>query len=182
MDLVGRAKGMVLTPAQEWSAVAGESTDTMTLIQGYVAPLAGLAAIGSLLGSLILGGGFVRSIVLAIMSFILAIVAVFVLAKIAELLAPTFGGPQDGAASMKLAAHAPTSAWIGGFLSFIPVIGWIAALVGGLYSLYVIYLGVSPVMRVPDDKSLVYTICIIVAAVVVQMVLGMLAAMIAFRF
>lgn len=174
MDLVGRAKGMILSPAQEWQAVAAESTDSATLLRGYVAPLAGLAAIGSLLLSLMAGAGIVRSILAAIVGFILAIVGVFVIAKVAEMLAPNFGGQADSLAGMKLAAHAPTSAWIGGFLVFIPVIGWIAALAGGLYSLYLLYLGGPTVMRVPQDRALVYTVIVIVVAIVVQFVINLI--------
>lgn len=174
MDIVSRAKGMILTPAQEWQTVAAEATDVAELFRGYVMPMAGIAAIGSLLAGLLFGG-IVAGIVGAIVGFVLACVGVFVIGKIIEFLAPQFGGPQDPIAAMKLAAFAPTSSWVAQFFTFIPVVGGIIALVGGLYSLYVYYLGGPVVARVAPDKALVFTIAVIVAAIVVYVIIGAIA-------
>ena len=181
MDIVARAKGMILTPAQEWSAVAAESTDVVALLRGYVMPLAGIAAIGALLSG-IFSGFIVFAVVSAILSFVMTLVGVFVIGKIAEMLAPNFGAPADPIAGMKLAAHAPTASWIAAFFSFIPVIGAIIALVGAIYSLYLYYLGAPTVMRVPQDKAMVFTIAIIVAAIVVYLIVGALVGVIAGLF
>lgn len=175
MDIVSRAKGMVLTPAQEWQAVAAESTDTADIFRSYVIPMAGIAAIGSAL-SLLLVGWVMGAIMNAIIAFILACVGVFVIGKIIEFLAPQFGGPADGLAALKLAAFAPTAAWLAQGLSFIPWLGGLIALAGGIYSLYVYYLGGPIVARVAPDKALVFTISIIVAAVVVYIVMGLIAS------
>ncbi|MBX6375584.1 MAG: hypothetical protein IRZ13_15305 [Acetobacteraceae bacterium] len=35
MDIVARAKGMILNPREEWAAVAGETADTKSLLLGY---------------------------------------------------------------------------------------------------------------------------------------------------
>ncbi|HYF07625.1 MAG TPA: Yip1 family protein [Acetobacteraceae bacterium] len=171
MDIVARAKGMLLTPAQEWSAVAAESTDVATLFRSYVMPLAGVSALGAFLAGLFSGMiGF--AIASAIITFVMALISVFVIGKIAEILAPNFGAPQDSLAAMKLAAHAPTAAWIAGFFAFVPILGGLIALAGGIYSLYLYYLGGPPVMRVPQDKALMFTIAIVVVAIVVYAVLA----------
>ena len=44
-----------------------------------------------------------------------------------------------------------------------------------LYGVYVLYLGAAPVMGVPEDKSLVYTIVTIVGIIVVQFVMYLIA-------
>lgn len=173
MDIVARAKGMIMTPAQEWSSVAGESTDVATLFRGYVMPMAGIAAIGGFLAGLF-SGLIMFAIASAIITFVMALVSVFVIGKIAEILAPNFGAPQDPLAAMKLAAYAPTPSWLAGGLAFIPYLGPIIGFVGMLYSLYLYYLGAPPVMRVPADKALVFTIAIVVVAIIVWVVLSML--------
>jgi len=182
MDIVARAKGMLMAPAPEWSAVAAESTDVATLFRSYVIPMVGVSVIGGLLKVLLIGGGIVAAILSIIVGFILACVGVFVIGKIAEFLAPQFGGPQDGIAGMKLASYAPTPSWIGQALSFIPVIGGILALIGGLYSLYLYYLGGPIVMRVPQDRALGFTVAVIVAAIIVYVVVGALAGAILYAF
>ena len=177
MDIVARAKGMILTPAEEWSTVAAEPTDTGTLFTSYVMPLAAIPAVAGFLSMLFLGVGIARALIFTVVSYILSLVSVFVMGKIAEMLAPNFGGQGDAISGLKLAAYAPTAAWVAGIATIVPVIGWIVALIGAIYSLYVYYLGGPIVMRVPQDKALVFTIVIIVAAIALHLLVGFFAAM-----
>jgi hypothetical protein len=54
----------------------------------------------------------------------------------------------------------------------VPGLGGLIALVGGLYSLYLFYLGLPVLMKNPADKSVVYMIVVVVSAVVIAAVLG----------
>ena len=45
-------------------------------------------------------------------------------------------------------------------------------LIASLYSLYVLYLGVPTMMKVPQEKSVVYTVVLVVCAIVVGVVMG----------
>lgn len=175
MNLVERARGMILAPEEEWRVVAAERTDMAEIFRGYVAPLAALAAVGTLLKSLLAGSIF-GALIGAVVAVILTCVGVFVVAKIVEFLAPQFGGPADALAALKLAAFAPTAAWVAEALSFIPAVGWLIGLAGGLYSLYVYYLGGPVVARVAPDKALIFTISVIVAYIIVRVVIGVVLA------
>lgn len=181
MDIVARAKGMILTPEDEWRTIAPERTDMAEIFRGYVAPLAAVAAVGTLLKA-VLAGSILGALLGAIVGVILTCVGVFVVAKIIEFLTPQFGGSPDALAALKLAAFAPTASWIAQALSFIPAIGWLITLAGGLYSLYVYYLGAPVVARVAPDKALIFTISVIVAAVVVYAVIGMIAGAVLLAF
>ncbi|MEM6475935.1 MAG: hypothetical protein AAF687_07195 [Pseudomonadota bacterium] len=44
----------------------------------------------------------------------------------------------------------------------------------GLYSLYLFYKGATPMMGVPEDKSVIYTVVVIIVAIVTNFVIGML--------
>jgi hypothetical protein len=99
---------------------------------------------------------------------------VFVTAKIVEILAPKFGGQPDADAALKLAAFAPTVAWVAGGAIIIPILGAIVALAGGLYALYTLYLGVPIVMRVPQEKALTFTLAVIGVAIVVNIAVRIL--------
>ena len=50
----------------------------------------------------------------AVLSYVLALVAVFVFAQIINALAPTFGGQKDSVQALKAAAYATTAAWVAG--------------------------------------------------------------------
>ena len=52
MNLVERAKNIVLQPNQEWPVIAGEATDTKSLFVGYAMPLAAIPSIAAWLGHL----------------------------------------------------------------------------------------------------------------------------------
>jgi hypothetical protein len=179
MDIVARAKGMILSPREEWQVVAGESADTKSLLVGYAVPLAAIPAVAGFLAVLILTGGrgIVDALVSSIIGYILSLVGLYVIAKVIEMLAPKFGGSADEPTAMKLATYAFTASWVAGAAIIIPVIGWLVSLVGGLYSLYTFYIGTTPVARVPENQSLVFTIAVIVVAVVINIVIGLLVGL-----
>jgi hypothetical protein len=113
----------------------------------------------------------------AIVQFALTFVGVFVLALIVDLLAPTFGGTKHPLAALKVAAYSLTPGWVAGVLTIIPALGVIAGLIG-LYGLYLLYLGLPVLMRNPPDKSIGYTIVIVVCAIVLAIVIGIVGSMV----
>ena len=169
MSIVERVKRLLLSPDPEWSVIAAEPATLSGLITGYALPLAALSAIGSLLGSLLvlgdLGLGF--AVRVAVIGLVMSLVGVVVLSVIIDALAPTFGAAKNSTSAAKVAAYAPTPAWIGGFFQIIPFIGSVIALIGALYALYLLYLGLMRVMKSPSDKAVGYTVVVVVIAIVV---------------
>jgi len=84
-------------------------------------------------------------LVVALFTFCMAIVGVFVLGFIINALAPTFGGEQNSTQAMKLAVYSYTPAWIAGALQILPLLG-IFAIFAALYGLYLLYLGIPRLM------------------------------------
>jgi len=178
MDIVARAKGLLMDPVKEWGVIAAEPLDTAALFKSYVIPLSAVAAVSGLIGTTLMGGGMVGLIGSAALGFVLGLVGIFVLAKIVEMLAPRFGGPTDSSAALKLAAYAPTASWVGGAFMIIPWIGWIPALAGGLYSLFLFYVGTPTVMRIPKDRVMGFAISVVLVAVAVNILIGAIIAII----
>jgi len=168
-ELVARVKGMILAPEQEWRAIQAEPVELVPLFTRYVMILAAIPAIAGMLLMMLLGS-FFGAIANAVVGYALALLGVIVMAKIIEALAPSFGGPQDGQAALKLAAFYPTAAWVAGGAVIIPVLGGLVALAGALYALYTLYRGVPIVMRVPQEKALVFTLAVI--GVAIAMLIG----------
>ena len=54
-DLVGRVKRLLLSPKAEWDAIDEESVEPAGLITSYVAPLAAIPAVASIIGLSIIG-------------------------------------------------------------------------------------------------------------------------------
>ena len=179
MDIVARAKGLMTNPMAEWAAIAGEPADTASLFKSYVMPLAALPAVAGVIGTALMGigplgpGGVIAS---AVVGYALTLVGIFVLAKIIEALAPRFGGPADANAAMKLAAYAPTASWVGGAFMIIPWIGWIPALAGGLYSLFLFYVGTPTVMRIPRERVMGFALSVVLLAVLANILIGAVIA------
>ncbi|MGH7185048.1 MAG: Yip1 family protein [Pseudomonadota bacterium] len=176
MNIVDRVKNILITPKTEWDVIAAESTPPAALTTGYVLLLALIPAVCGLIGTSIIGGFFgVRMSILwgissAVMQLVFAVVGVFILAFIIDLLAPTFGGQKNFAQAFKVAAYSYTPGWVAGVFLILPLIGWLAQLLG-LYGIFLLYLGLPKLMKSPEDKAVPYTVVVIVAAIVVSVVL-----------
>ena len=185
MSIVERAKRIIVSPRTEWDVIEREATPTQQLLVGYVLPLAAVAAIASFIGSAIFAGmlgsafgarvGIGGALVGAIIAVIMAVVSVFVIGFIVDALAPTFGGQKNMNQAMKLVAYSYTPGWVFGILAIIPFLGWLAAVIGGLYGIYVMYLGLPKLMKSPQEKSVPYLIVVIVCAIVLWWVIALLS-------
>jgi hypothetical protein len=184
MNLVDRAKNIILTPKTEWGVIDGESHTVQDLYTGYVMILAAIPPICTFIGFSLLGMGLfgtvyrvpiTSGIVQLILSYVLSLGSVYVLALIIDALAANFGGQKNFLQAFKVAAFAPTASWLAGIFSIIPVLS-ILGLVG-LYSIYLLYTGLPRLMKAPEDKAVPYTVIVIIVAIVLAIIVGALAGL-----
>jgi hypothetical protein len=187
VGLVDRAKAILMQPRAEWPRIASETAEPARILTSYVIPLALIGPIAGLIGMQVFGinavfatirPSFASSLTMAVISFVLAIVGVFVLAFVANWLAPRFGGRDNFPAAFRLVAYSMTAAWVGAIFGLVPSLALIGSLIG-LYSFYLYYLGAEPVMGVPKDKTLTYTVVTVLVAIGVYLVVGLLTATVA---
>jgi len=76
---------------------------------------------------------------------------------------------------MKVSAYAPTAAWLAGVFNILPALSFLSIL--GLYSLYLLYTGIGTLMRPAASNALIYTITVIVCAIIVWVVILAIPAM-----
>ena len=182
MNLVARAKGILTNPRQEWAAIDAEPLDVGQLLVGYVLPLAAIGPIASIIGwsTFGFGGLFKLSmgtiIGMAITSYILTIVGIFVLGWVINALAPTFSATQSMPQAIKVAAYSATAAWIAGIFNLLPALA-ILGVIGGLYSLYLCWVGLPILMKAPAEKATTYVIAVIVALIVIYFIIGAMTRM-----
>jgi len=184
MDLVGRIKGILLSPRSEWKVIESEPGDAGYLFKNYVAILAAIPAVCGFIGTALVGvsipgAGTVRvaigpALVSAIIGYVLSFVMVYVIAQAIDVLAPRFGGRRDFPSALKTAVYAYTPGWLAGIFALIPALAFLGIL--ALYALYLIWLGLPVMMKSPEDRSLGYTASVIVIAIVVGLLIGFIQA------
>ena len=172
MNLIERVKNILITPKTEWEVINGETATTQSLLMGYVLPLAIIAAIGPLLSGLLFAGmlGLKFFIVTAAIAFIASIIAFYVSVIIIDMLAPSFGSEKNMGKSAQLVSYAGTPSYIGGLLSFIPVIGMLVSLAAWAYGIYLMYIGIGPLKKTPEDKKVVYMVVAFLIMIVLYFV------------
>lgn len=182
MNLVERAKGLLINPPKEWDAIKGETHGIAGLYTQYVMVLAAIPAVASFVGTSIVGySGFNRvpmaaGVASMVLSYVLSLGSVYVMALVIDALAPNFAGEKNFMQAFKVAAFFPTASWLAGVFYVIPQLA-ILALLGALYSLWLLYTGLARLMEVPEDKSVAYTAVVVLVAVVIMVIISVVAAL-----
>ncbi|MGB8436534.1 MAG: Yip1 family protein [Burkholderiales bacterium] len=179
MNLVMRVTHILVQPNSEWPIIKGERTDLQTLYLQYVAILAVIPAVAGFIANAFVGTLTVGRISVgsafgsAVLGYVFSLIMVFVIALIADSLAPSFGGRKNVDRALKLVAYSMTPSWVAGAFAIIPVLGWLISLLGGVYALYLFYLGAPVLMKTPESKTIGYTAVIVAIAIVIGFVMGM---------
>lgn len=187
MDIVERAKGILLNPKSEWRAIEQEPGDPSYLFANYVAFLAAIPAVCGFIGASIVGTrmpvagiyrvGIVGGLAAAVVHYVLAFVMVYVVAIVTDALAPTFGAQKSQPNALKLVAYSMTPVWLVGVFSLLPGLRILSVL--GLYGLYLFWLGLPALMKAPDEKTVPYAAAVVVCGIVVSLVIGAIVQAIA---
>jgi hypothetical protein len=177
---VDRAKNITLTPAAEWPVIAAEPATAAGIYTGYVIPLAAIGPVCAFIAQALFLHHLILGLLTAALSFVLVLVGVFVISFIADALATSFGGTKDSTQALKWVAYANTPGWIAGVANLIPVLGSFIVLLASLYGLYVLYLGVVPMIKVPQDKAIGYTVVVIVCDIILFALVGGLVGVLVF--
>jgi len=175
MNLVERVKEILLQPKSEWKVIESEPGDPGTLYPNYVMILAAIPAVATFIGTSVIGFGSMRvgigaGLWHAIVGYVLGLAGVYVMAYVIDFFAGVFEGRRNMDNAMKVAAFAPTAAWVAGVFGIIPMLSILSLL--GLYSLYLLYTGIAALMKPAEGKVLIYTIAVIVVMFVIWMVIG----------
>lgn len=185
-SVIARAGALLTKPNETWDVIDAEQTEIPDLYKRYVAPLAAIPAVCEAVGMLGLGGiqifgihvrpSFTGVISEMVVNYVLTLVGVYVLALVIDQLAPHFGAARGRTQAFKLAAYSGTAWWVAGIFRLLPGIGWLFGLIGGLYSLYLMYLGLPKLMKVEGDRTMAYLGVSVVIALVFTLLIGLLSS------
>lgn len=168
MNLIERAKGILLSPKTEWPVIAAEPMTPQSIYTGWVMIL---AAIGPL--AILVGYGSVR---FAISNYLMMLAMTAIVALIIDALAPNFGGTKDFVGALKLSAFSYTAAFVAGVFHVLGHFGGVLILIAMVYAWYTFYLGAPVLRKCTQDKALVFTIVVVASGFVLGLLFGWLAA------
>lgn len=182
-DVVRRALNLLLHPAETWDAIEAEPDTIERLFRHWVLPLAAIPAVGRMLSQLsfgsfeIFGIRFYRPNLIAVLgdavaSYALTLISVYLLALVVDHFAVQFGGERSRTQAFKLVAYSGTAAWLSGVFLILPGPGGLLALLGMIYSLYLLYLGLPKLMRSAPAFTLNYFGLTLVAAILMAVVIA----------
>jgi hypothetical protein len=186
MSIVQRVKNIMIKPADEWNVIASEPATIGGLFTGYAAPLALIPLVSTILFTGLLGisaadmmglgSGMPLDLMtisaMAAFSFILSLVTLFIMGTVVKLVSPSFNGTSDKVQAMKLMTYAGTPTGVVALVSWIPFLGALLSFAAIVYVVYLIYLGLHPVLGVPKEKIAGFTVVIVLIYVVLALVIS----------
>lgn len=190
MDLnrvVERARALLLNPRSQWALIAQEPDSIGDLYRRYLCVLAAVAPVCAFIKLSLIGYawhgfrvyrlGVGTGLVAALVWYVLILLTVYVLGIIVDAVAPNFAGFPDRRRALQLVGYSSTPAWVAGFAQLLPsVLGSLCALAGFLYGIYLFYLGLPMLMRVPPERvpgyAAAYAIIALVLGWIVHLMTG----------
>lgn len=179
--MIARIKALLLTPRTEWPAIEAEQASVAALFSGYAMLLALVPAVASFLRNGVLGygimglhirGSIASALALAVGQYFTALIGVALIAFVIAFTAPLFGGISTRASAFRLAIYSATASWLAALFILIPGLSVLGLL--GLYSAYLLYTGLGPVMKVPQDRAIPLTAIIVVIGVLLSVLMSTL--------
>ena len=180
MSLFERIKNILITPKTEWQKIDSEEQTLSTVIITYILPLSLFAAICAYIGFGLVGidtglfglrlKGNEWGLYEGISRLISPILSTIIAAYVIDALAPTFKSEKNINKSAQLVAYSATASLVGSVFLILPSLSLLAALLG-LYGIYILYLGIGPLKKTPDDQKIGYMIVSFVIYIVIAGIL-----------
>jgi hypothetical protein len=181
MNIMGAfrdAVALVMNPKAFMASRADTTPTVMSTITNYVAILAAIPFLFTLLGDLIfpkVGRHASYAIGAGVVAYIFALVSVVVIGFILYWLAPRFSSLADQNRATKLTSYVYTPVFLIAILNIIPSLT-VLNLLALLYGLYILYVGLPIVLKTPQNKVVSYVVAILIAAIILYLILALIAA------
>ena len=174
MNLVERAKSILLKPKETWPVIDAEPATVGSIYKEWLVIMAAIPAVCGFVGMSLVGIGvfgmsyrtpIVLGLIHAVFGYVLSLVLAYVMSLVVDALAPNFGGTKNPVGALKVMAYGATAVYVAGVLSLLPMLS-ILGILAACYSVYLIYLGLQAVMKSPQDKAVGYTAVVVIIFVV----------------
>lgn len=176
MNLIERAKNIILKPKEEWTVIEQEQTSVSELVTSYLVLLALIPAAAAFLRFGVFGFGHMFGpsiewgLKQAVVSFVATGGGAYLSAWVIDALAVNFGSTKDFRKAMQLVVYSYTPMMLAGIFQLIPALSILGIV--GLYGLYLLYLGIAPLMKTPEDKVTTYFVVSLLVIIVIYVVIA----------
>lgn len=176
MDLIEffqRAKNFITSPVEEWQVIKEEQASRSGVVRNYVLPFIFLLAITTFLGIFLFRNYVTISIMVlgAVVTSLGAFLSIYISAYIINELAPRFESKKDFTSSFKLATYSYTAVFITHSIASL-LLPLFFIVIFGLYSIYILWMGLGPMMETPKESRLIYGIICSITILVVYVLLN----------
>lgn len=179
--MINNVLGLMISPRKQWQQIAAEATSSMTAAMLYILVLAAIPAVAWYYGTTQVGWtvGDGESIRLTEDSGRI-LIGLFYLTMVASLcfigymihwMSQTYGADSSVTKGIVIAGYTATPLFIAGAVGFLPVF-WLAltiALVAIGYAVYLLYLGIPIIMRIPEERGFLFASAVIAVCMVILM-------------
>ena len=176
--LSARVRAILTAPAATWDEIEREPASLPGLYLGYVMPLAAIGPVAGFVGAVAFGNPkdgvafhppVLNALGSAVAAYLTTLVGVMMLAVVINAFAPPFGAVRDQVQALKVAAYSGTAIWAAGLFFLFPPLGPLVFFVG-IYSLYLLYLGLPRLMKPSRDKTAAYLVLAVISAILINLV------------
>jgi len=177
--------GLLWHPDKEWEAIGAEPCTVGNCYLRHVLVLAAVPAVSAFIGVTQFGWqvgsaapvklSFASALMISAVFYVAMLVAVIMMGEFIHWMAQTYDAGAPIERCVVLSAYTATPLFLAGVLALNPVL-WLNMLVGLLalaYTIYLLYLGVPIVMRIPKEQGYMFSSSILTVGMV--MLVGVLA-------
>ncbi len=182
--IIERVKSILLSPKDALTAVKSEEMSIADFMKEYVAILAAIPAVAQFIGLALVGHSvfgrrsFIGTLFYAALFYIFSLVSIFVYSKVIDALAQSFNATKNDLSAFKLTVYAWTPAFVAGIFHIVPGLQ-VLAMLGALYGIYILYLGLPILMESSEEKTVPFTVVGILVALLTMVLIWFIAGAIA---
>ncbi|HYP31835.1 MAG TPA: Yip1 family protein, partial [Burkholderiaceae bacterium] len=144
MNVIERAKAILLQPAQTWPVIDAEPATVQSVYKDWLVVMAAIPAVCGFVGMSLVGVGMFGigyrvpiggGLVAMVTGYLLSLIAAYVMALIVDALAPSFGGTKNLVGALKVVAYGATAVYVAGLFKLLPALG-VLGILAACYSVY----------------------------------------------
>ncbi len=176
MDLIEifqRTKNLITRPVEEWQVITEEQVNRSGVIRKYLFPFVLLLAITTFLGIFLFRNYVTVSIMVlgAVVNALGAFLSVYISAYIINELSSQFESRKNYNSAFKLVTYSYTAIFIAHSIAslLLPIF---FIVIFGIYSLYLLWTGLGPMMETPKENRLIFGIISSITILVVYILLN----------
>ena len=174
-----RAYQLIIQPDKTWREIKGESPEIKSLFIKYALPLMLLPLFSSIVRILVARGPFItfsfisNLLVGALANYVLSAAALLLAGWLVSVLAQYFSSRTELSLTMKVIIYSMTPVWLAGLFNLVPRLAVLSIL--GLYSTFLLYVGLPIILETPPDKHTAFAAAVIAIGVFILMYLSITA-------